>query len=154
MRWSETLIVGLLLGVLAACMIPGCLTLTDPNGVQYTTLDPNVVGKVETGVQGVAAVAPLFGAAGAAIAAALTGALAVWRKVKPGLMVAKTQAQQYHAAASATVTALEEYKKVAPDQWNSLGKLIEDQLKKCGLDQLAVENVIRGLRGLSPKVSA
>ena len=144
----------LAIALLVLVPVGGCLTVTDPNtGETSRVLDPNsaVVTTGEAIAQGVSAIGPFFGAAGGLIAGIATGVLAAWRKVKPSLAAAKTQAEQYHAAAAATVTALEEFKEAAPDAWSQMGKLLTEQMTKQGLDAKVIENVIRGLRGLPAK---
>lgn len=144
----------LAIALLVLVPIGGCLEVTDPNTGQTTkVLDPNspVVTGGEAVAQGVAAVGPFFGAIGGLAAGIATGILAAWRKVKPSLVAARTKADQYYAAASATVTALEEFKKASPDAWSKMGQLLTDQMTKQGIDPKVIENVIRGLRGLPAK---
>ena len=134
----------------------GCLTtlLTDPNTGETTelvSLDPNIVNAVEGAVETVSGVSSLFGTAGVSVSTLLLGALAVWKKVKPSLMEAKTEAAQYQAAASATVTAIEELKTIAPEACEKLKSLVDTKLSDQGIDPLIVENVIRALRGLEAK---
>jgi len=142
------LVLGLLLWV------GSCVETTDPNtGQKKTHLDPNskALQAAEGGVELTGAILPLAGPAGALIGGLLLGALGAWRKIKPSLTEAKAEAAQYHAVAAGTVTALEEWKKLAPTQWDQLGTLIKAQMEKQGISPLLVENVIRGLRGLPPK---
>lgn len=135
--------------LLLAGLCAGCDSLMQ--GLHSLAADPNASGTLEGGAEGAAGVASFFGPIGAMIGTGLLGAVAVWRKLKPGLAAATTKAAQYHAAAASVVTAVETYRAENPDQWESLGKLIEDQLSKQGLDPLVIENVIRGLRGLPAK---
>jgi hypothetical protein len=132
----------------------GCVTAVDPvTGEKTVAVDPNspIVAGGEMVAQGVAAVGPFFGAVGVLIAGIATGVLAAWRKIKPSLTEAKAVAVQYHAAASATVTALESFKATNPVEWGRLGELISEQLTKQKIPPLVVENVIRAIRGLPPK---
>jgi hypothetical protein len=140
-----------LLVCITLCLLicAGCTGIMQ--GLHNLAADPNASGALENGAEGVAGIASFFGPIGAMIGTGLLGAVAVWRKLKPGLAAATTKATQYHAAAQSVVTALEAYKVANPAQWEALGKLIEDQLTKQGLDPLVVENVIRGLRGLPVK---
>lgn len=148
-RTLQAIVVGMILfGVV------GCTAITDPNtGETVRVLDPNspIVTTGEAVAQGVSAIGPFFGAAGGLIAGIAAGALAAWRKIKPALASATTQAEQYHATAAAAVTAMEEFKAVSPEAWSKLGTLVSDQLTKQGLDAKVIENVIRGLRGLPAK---
>lgn len=144
------------IGLFTICLlvmpIGGCLETTDPDtGKKTVSLDPNAAATGEGIAEAGIALAPLFGAAGLAVATALAGALATWRKVKPGLMQARTEAEQGHAAGAALVEAIGEFRKTNPEQWDKLGGLIEQQIAKQGMDPKTVENFIRGLRGLSPK---
>lgn len=132
--------------------IGGCVTEVDPvTGEKTTSLDPNAAATGEAIVEGGIAIAPLFGTAGAAVGGILLGVLGAWRKIKPSLMTAKTEAEQYHAAASAVVTGLEEFKETNPEAWTQVGKLLSEQMKKQGIDPKTIENVIRALRGLPPR---
>jgi hypothetical protein len=112
------------------------------------------VDTVENITGGVAGVAGFFGPIGAGIAGLLTGGLTLWRKVKPKLVAARTEAQLANAAGQALVDAIEAFKTDHPEQWDSFGRLISDQLTRQNVDPLVIENVIRGLRGLEPKEAA
>jgi len=140
--------------VLSACLLTlaGCAGVMQ--GLHNFAADPNATGAVETGAQDAISVLPFLGPVGAAIAGILTGLLAAWRKIKPTLAAAKTEATQYHAAAASVVGAIEAFKAAYPDQWDNLGQLVKDQLTRQGIDPLTVENVIRGLRGLPAKEPA
>ena len=146
-------IIAIVLLLIALCLmafaVGGCASFMQ--GLHDFAADPNASGAAETGVAEAAGVAAFFGPIGAAIAAALGTGLAVWRKVKPSLAAANAKAIQYHAAAASVVEALEAFKTAYPDQWDTLGKLVEAQLTKQNLDPLVIENVIRGLRGLPAK---
>ncbi len=149
-------VVGAIVAVIVAALCIGfCFFLTGCDSILQAlsgfATDPSASGAAERGVEGAAGIASFFGPIGGLIAGGLSTGLLIWRKVKPTLVAAKTKAEQYHAAAAATVTALESFKKASPDQWDALGKLIEDQLKEQGINPLIVENVIRGLRGLPAK---
>jgi hypothetical protein len=138
--------------LLALTLCVGCKVVTDPaTGEKNYSLDQKVSDKAEQGAEVGIALDPLLGPVGIPIATALAGALAAWRKVKPQLTEAKTSSEEYHAVASATVQALESFKETNPEQWKQLGDLISAQMQKQNLDPVAVENVIRALRGLPPK---
>lgn len=145
MLWAMA--VGLLLVGLV-----GCMTAVDPNtGQKLVSVDPNAAAMGETVAGAGAAIAPLFGPIGGGIGGILATLLVVWRKVKPQLVTLKTQAEHYHASTAATVTAIEEFKKADPANWDKLKVLIEGQLTKQGLDPKIIENVIRAIRGLPAK---
>jgi hypothetical protein len=135
-------------------LLAGCLKSIDPvTGQTRVGLDPNsrVVAAAEVGAGVVGATLPFLGPLGGLIGGGLLTALAAWRKYKPLLLTAKSEAEQYHAAATATVLGIEDFKKENPEAWAKLGALIEPQLGKVGLTGLQVENVIRAIRGLPAK---
>ena len=82
--------------VVLAVLFPvgGCLKGVDPVTGQATmSLDPNAADTGERVAEGVVALAPLFGSAGAGVAATLAGALQVWRsKIRPKLEQERTKA--------------------------------------------------------------
>lgn len=132
------------LTLLAAFLLfaAGCtvLPVIDPNtGMTHNTyaLDPNnaVVQAAEAAAEVGSSVLPFLGATGALAGSALAGALAVWRKVKPGLATAKT-----------LVTAIETFKTASPDAWETLKTKIKDQLTKQGVDAETITSVIEGIR--------
>lgn len=143
----------LLVAALLFC-VSGCVTNTDPaTGEKTRSLDPNspIVKTSESGTELVAALLPIAGPIGALISAALLGALAIWRKMKPELAKARTTATNSLAAVSATVSAIEDFKKSNPNEWAKLGGFITTELTKQGIDPKIVENVIRSIRGLPQK---
>lgn len=81
------------------------------------------------------------------------GAIRISKKLMPKLIETQTNLQKYHVIASSAVLGIEEFKKEYPHEWENLklklseikNKLISDD------DRLKIENVIRGLRGLSSK---
>jgi len=124
----------------------------DPNtGVKTVSLDPNVPAVAEPLVEAAAGLAPLFGDAGILVGGILVGILGAWRKVKPDLETAKSDAEQSYAAAAAVVEAVEEFKASNPSEWSKLGAMIEARLAKQGMDPEVIKNVIRGIRGLPAK---
>jgi hypothetical protein len=132
----------------------GCRIVTDAvTGQQTRVLDPNsslVIGG-EAAAQMVAGYLPFLGPLGAAAGGIILGILGAWRKVKPSLTTARTEAEHYHAVAAATVAGVEEFKTTNPEQWESLGALLSAKAKEQGIDPRVLENVIRALRGLPAK---
>jgi hypothetical protein len=132
----------------------GCRIVTDAvTGQQTRVLDPNsslVIGG-EAAAQVAAGIAPFLGPMGAAAGGIILGVLGAWRKVKPSLTVARTEAEHYHAVAAATVAGVEEFKTTNPEQWEALGALLSAKAKEQGIDPRLIENVIRALRGLPAK---
>ena len=73
------------------------------------------------------------------------GALGAWRKVKPKLIEARSEANLFYDTTDALVAGIESFKKTNPDDWQ---KLEEPLVKAIGPK---AENAIRALRGLPPK---
>lgn len=140
---------------IAASFFAGCIEGIDPlTGEKTQYLDPNhpAVPLAEGGAEVAVGLLPFLGPLGGAGAAALAAGLAYWKKLKPELTQERTAAQQGHMAGTALVDALTEYKKAHPQEWETLGTLIQKNLDRLGTDSKAAENFIRALRGLSPKV--
>jgi len=81
----------------------------------------------------------------AVIGGILAGMVGAWRKMKPELEVAKTEAKLGTLAGEATATALEAFKKANPDEWGTLSDYLESNHGP------TVDNFYRALRGLPPK---
>ncbi|MEN6534521.1 MAG: hypothetical protein ABFD89_12715 [Bryobacteraceae bacterium] len=137
--------------------VAGCTVLTavDPNTGQTITsygLDPNnavvqtldTVAEVGTGI-GVA-VAPFLGGTAALVLSGLAGAFAAWKKVSAKLKVARTLGKQMTATTTALVTAIETFKTLSPDAWNTLGEKITEQLTKQGVDAEKIKEIINAIR--------
>jgi len=135
----------------------GCRKATDVDtGKQFWTVDPNKAQKIEQGAEAAGRILAILGIlwpvllpAGAGVA----GALAVWRKYKPKLTQAESEALLYHTLGSVTVDGIEEFKKLYPEEWKKLiveleavkGKILSAEERR------KIENLIRALRGLPPK---
>jgi hypothetical protein len=133
----------------------------DPNKVTATVsehrIDPNVAAKVE-GVATVIQVGasagsglPVVGPALGGLAGIILAGLTAYRKYGPVLTQYKSDYEQANAVASASVSTIEELKKLSPETWDNLRKTMSAELGKHGIDVAILENVIRGLRGLPPK---
>ena len=154
--WVAMIVVSWLAVVGVVGMFTGCVKTVDPQtGQTLVQIDPktgevidNVVAPVATGAAGVLT---YMGPVGALVGGLLVGAVGAWRKMKPSLVAAKTEAEQYYAVAAGTVEAIEELKKEHPDQWKAMGDYLEKTLAKQNVDVKTIENVIRALRGLSAK---
>lgn len=146
---------GIVVAFVVLGIVAGCSVGTDPaTGAKTYAVDPNskALAGAEAAVETVGTIAPLVGGAtGGIIGGVALGILAAWRKVKPALTAARTEASLYHAAAASTVTALETYKETSPETWTKLGELLTVEMGKHGVDAKIIENVIRGLRGLPEK---
>ena len=146
-----------LLAVLLMLAVGGCVAGTDESGEKTFSIDPNIAEKVEQGVAAgravLAILVSLGWSAGGVVVGYLGKAIQVWKVVKPKLVKAQSEAEMYHTVAMSSALAIDEFKKEYPDNWESLaGKL--DEVKKDIIkpeDQLKIENIIRGLRGLPPK---
>lgn len=87
----------------------------------------------------------LFWPPAAAIGGLLAGMAGVWRKMKPSLEEARSEAEIGVLAGEATAVAIEEFKKRYPDEWDNLSRILADN------HGLTVENFYRALRGLPLK---
>ncbi len=145
-KWFKVL----LLAVVLSVGLTGCVESTDPvSGETQYALDTEKVAEVEkyveTGITILMALAVIWpGLIPAGLIAILVGALAAFRKVKPQLADAKSEAEQYHSVTASVVAAIEAFKESNPDDWTKL----EEKLKK--VLGPAAENIIRALRGKPP----
>ena len=129
----------------------GCsLMQTNPDGTQ--SVDPakveavdNVIAVVEPVGQTLTALSVVNPALGV-IGGLLVGIAGAWKKMKPEIETAKTEADIASSAGVATAQAIEEFKTKFPDEW---GKLEAFFTKYHGQ---TVENFYRALRDLPPKV--
>jgi len=156
-------IVLLWLCAIAILGIGGCLKTvsTDPNTGKTVTeysVDAGTLAKyekpVEAGVSILVMLTTLLpGLIPAGLATILASILGTYYKIKPKLLAAQTAAEIAYTASQATVLGIEDYKKVAPQEWEKLCQLLDAQKAKIirPEDQLVIENFIRGLRGLSAK---
>lgn len=144
--------------LLISVFIIGCVASTDPvTGEKLTSLDPNAVESIQKMADTVSTVLGILGLWWPIllpIAGYIGGAVRVSKKLTPKLTKAQTEADMYHTAASSTVLGIEEFKKAYPDEWAKLKSKFEEIQGKVinAEDRLKIENIIRGLRGLSPKV--
>ena len=81
----------------------------------------------------------------AVIGGILAGMVGVWRKMKPGLETAQSEAELGILAGEATATAIDAFKKAHPDEWGTLSDYLNSNHGP------TVENFYRALRGLPPK---
>ncbi len=150
--WKRAMVAAWLM--LAMVSMAGCVTATDPvTGEKTYAVDPNsgVVKVVETAAAAAEVAAPFVAGPWGLLLTAIAGAGAAWLKVKPSLTTAKAKAEHYYAATASVVTAIEEFKKQAPDAWTKLETAINEQLTKQNVDPKTIENVIRAIRGLPEK---
>lgn len=142
--------------VLTLCLA-GCRKATDVDtGKPFWTVDPNKAQKIERVADTASQILAILGVLWPAllsVGTGVAGALAVWRKYKPKLTQAESEALLYHTLGSVTIDGLEEFKKLYPEEWKNLlaeleavkGKILSPEERR------KIENLIRALRGLPPK---
>jgi len=114
-------------------------------------IDPEAVEAIDTAVSVVEPLSQTAVSLGllwppaAVIGGILAGMAGVWRKMKPALQEAETERDVAELAGEATATAIEEFKKAHPDEWDSLSRFLSDNHGP------VVESFYRALRGLPPK---
>lgn len=129
--------------------IGSCTKYIDPiTGEKMVAVDSNAVAVVEPYAEtGIGALGALSGFIPvlAPFATLAIGIYGTWKKIKPKLTQAQTEATMYHSATESIVVAIEDFKKTYPDKWAELeAKLVKSIGPK-------TENIIRALRGLGPK---
>lgn len=133
-----------------AFFLAGCdLMQTQPDG--SVVVDPQKVEKIDQIAAATEAAGqvslisstwlPILGPIGGL----LVGAAGAWRKMKPQVEQAQSEAEIATSAGQATATAIEEFKKKFPDEWERLEVMFE---KYQGPE---IENFYRALRGLPSK---
>lgn len=141
---------------LVLVFLAGCVATKNDDGTTNWSLNPNVADNIEeggeAGVKIAEIVAPFLGPAGGILAGSLASALALFKKYKPKLIQSQTKAELSHTVATISVDALEQIKKDHPAVWKKMSAKLRKECEKSGLDTKVVENAIRGLRGLPPKV--
>jgi len=146
----------LLITLLSIGFMAGCITetITDPNSGQSQTvskLDPNnpTLINAETTAEGVGGLLALLGFP--AIGGAVTGAVGLWKGIKPKIVKAqemKIEAERKEALATAAAQAvtdgIEKLKTISPESWEKLKPIYADMMDKAP----TIEAFIRELRGL------
>lgn len=138
----------MLLGTVLFCI--SCQTVTDEQGKKIYIADPNAVAKIEAGTEagiGLAGALSLIWPALVPIAGIGAGILGTWRRMKPQVIAKTTEAEAYYQAGEVLATTLEDIKITQPEVWAKVGPVIEKALRPA----TAIENTIRGFRGLPPK---
>lgn len=139
------LIVGVSIMLAFSCF--GCIKSTDTQGRTTYQADPNIVTKVEQGVEqsiGILTILGAFWPILLPIATAVGGGLATYKKIKPQVTSAQTEAKIYYNTTASIVVAIEDLKKQNPKSWEDLRDRLYDTIGENG------EAVIRGMRGLPP----
>ena len=134
----------------------GCIAYEAEDGTTKYRLAPGADKQIEEGGQAVLSLltllTPLLGpASGIAIGGVATG-LAVFKKIKPKLMVAQNKYELSNTVAGITVEAIEQLKIDHPKLWDSMAEKLQKECEDCGIDTRTVKNFIRGLRGLPAKI--
>lgn len=146
----------LLVTIFCIGLLSGCITetITDPNTGQTQTvnrLDPNnpTLVNAETTAEGIGGLLALLGFP--AIGGAVTGAVGLWKGIKPKIVEAqekKVEAERKEAlakaAAQAVTDGVEKLKTISPEAWEKLKPIYTDMMGKAP----TVEAFIRELRGL------
>lgn len=134
----------------------GCQKRLNPEtGQKEYRIDPNVAQKVEEGTQAGIGILTILAAFWPALIPAMTAAAGVygtWLKVKPRVTKYQQESQAYHTAGSVTAAGIEQFKKLYPKEWENLCQQLEKVKNKFvkSEDQVKIENIIRGFRGLPP----
>jgi len=146
------------LTILVCLFVTGCLTSVNPEtGQSLYALDPNTVNNLQEmgdAASLILSILSLFWPVLLPVAGYVGGAVRISKKLTPKLTEAQTEVQMYHTIASSTALGIEEFKKEYPKEWKELEIKLDkfkDKIVKPE-DQLKIENIIRGLRGLPPKV--
>lgn len=138
----------LLLVLIFVCCVSGCISKINPETGQKTvSADSNSVVKIEVATEGAITILGILSAFFPVLIPVTAAAMAVygtWRKVKPKLTKAQTDAELYHATTSAVVMAIENYKTANPTEWLKLEE------KLLGVVGPNANNVIRAIRNLPP----
>lgn len=138
---------------LAVILLTGCVRGVDPTtGRETVSVDPNVAEKVEGGTQALVSIGTIlsvFIPSLTGVVGIIAGVLGAWRKAKPLLTKAQSEANMYHSVASSTVLGIDEFKKLCPKEAEKLLAELEKLKKKMikPEDWLKIENVILALRG-------
>lgn len=148
-KWLVTGFVIGLMSVWLAVSFQSCAVSTDPQtGEKRVAIDSNVAGQIETGAQTAVSILTILGVLWPVLIPVGTGiaaGLGTWAKVKPKLTKAQSETAMYHSATQSVVTGIEDFKAKYPNEWI---KLEEKLAKAIGPE---AENIIRALRGLSPR---
>lgn len=127
----------------------GCVrTLNPDTGQPEMKLSQEAATKIDAVTEAAPGVLTLLGAffpvllpfAGVAV-----GVGGTWKRMKPKVTVAQSEARQYHAVSESLVQTIEEYKRDYPEHWEKLRIKVD---RNVGAN---TEAVIRALRGLPPK---
>lgn len=135
--------------VILLLMVSGCIAETNEQGETTYKADPCTVKKVEQSVEAgisLLGILSVFLPVLIPVATGAAGIYGTYKKVKPKLDVARTEANLYHTSTHTLVAVIEEIKLKQPELWKKLKPFLEDS--KMGKN---IENVILALRGKPPK---
>jgi len=137
-----------LISIVFMLCVVGCVKKVNEQGEITYRADPCAVKAAEQGVETGISIISLLGALWPALlpaAGIAAGAYGTYKKVKPNLDIARTEANLYHTSTHTLVAVIEEIKLKQPDLWKKLKPYLEDSKMSKN-----IENVILALRGLPP----
>lgn len=137
-----------LIVVMLLC-VSGCIAETNEQDETTYRADPCSVAKFERSAEGAISLMGILSVFWPALIPVATGAAGIYgtyKKVKPKLDVARTEANLYHTSTHTLVAVIEEVKLKQPELWVKLKPFLEDS--QMGRN---IENVILALRNLPPK---
>ena len=135
--------------VLCMSCLSGCDKEIDDQGNVTYRADPCTVAKVEQGTEAgisLLGILSVFWPALIPVATAAAGVYGTYKKVKPKLDIARTEANLYHTSTHTLVAVIEELKRKQPELWAKLKPYLEDSKMSKN-----IENVILALRNLPAK---
>ena len=127
----------------------GCVRSTDEQGRTTYSLDPCSVDKAEKQTEAAIGLMSLLGTIWPAllpVAGVAAGVYGTYKRVKPKLDTARTEANLYHTSTHTLVAIVEDIKIKQPDLWAKLKPILNDAKMSTN-----IQNVILALRGLPPK---
>lgn len=139
--------------VLISCwlllLVGSCVSGVDlVTGEPTVGIDPNISAKIESGAEATIGILTILGAFWPILIPIMTGiggGLATWRKIKPKLTEAQSEATMYYSATESVVTAIEDFKEKYPEEWDKLKAECSHTIGP------QAENVIRAILGKPPK---
>lgn len=135
--------------VILASITWGCVQELNPDTGQVETLmNPGVATQIDVVAEaapGIAGLLAVFFPALFPVVGIVAGAAGAWAKMRPKVIVARTEADMYYAATESIVDAIEQWKAAGPEAWISLKAKLGDNVGD------NTEAVIRAFRGLPLK---
>lgn len=146
-RKMKKVLTGLILGFgLVLVCISGCTKSVNEDGKTVWGIDLGKSAQIEDAVDAGSSLLSIIYPPATAVALTILTALGIYRKkIKPHFEKVKTEANLYHTSTHTLVQVIETIKKDQPELWKKLEPFLESRI---GVN---TENVIRAIRGLSPK---